>query len=351
MKKGIKFIVFILVITVIFIVDSAEVSAKSNRIRAPKSQVEPITVQVLPVLPSDNIGGSHLGYYVLPANKRKKRYEKLKLFNPTNQALKVRFRVVDATTNDNGSVDYTGQNKVDPTLLKEPGSELIKTPVAITLKPKQLKEVALEINQLASTFRGQKATAVNVLASGINNQQSSIQNQYNYAIGVILQGKSLSKKALKKLNLSGIKVRLIGNKKPAISIRLTNPDATYLKETKLTLRLVNQRYSFFNYQMTQKDLKIAPNSKFYEDVLLGGKRLVPGVYKLTMTTNNERYHWTTSQYVKITKNQARFINMNNDQYLKKKKQLIEITISVLMLSILMALFYRFRERKKDYLRE
>ncbi|MSD83888.1 DUF3324 domain-containing protein [Lactobacillus curvatus] len=350
MRKVTKCLTVVLGLVVIFMTNQSGVMAKAKRVEARKDQTTPVTVQVLPELPKDNIGGNHLGYYVLPMNNHRTRLETFKLFNPTNQDLKISFRVVDATTNDNGTVDYTGQNKIDTKILKQPGSKLIKTPKTLILAPNELKDVSFKINKIASNFKGQKATAINVLASGINSRKSSIQNQYNYAIGVILQGETLPKKELEKLKFSGIKVRLTNNQKPAISVQLINPDATYLKNTKLKISLVNGKYSFFNYKSTQKELKVAPNSKFYEDILLGGKRLVPGIYKLNMTAISDQYQQTTSRYVKITKTQAQFINMNNYQYLKQKKRLIEIGIIVLVTILVGLLFYWIKVRRKDNLK-
>ncbi|KRM24471.1 WxL protein host-binding domain-containing protein [Latilactobacillus graminis] len=350
-KKNIWRVLLLIILNGLLLLSiaSGSVSAKSHRIKSKVDNTVPMTVQVLPKLPPDNLGGRHLGYFVLPMVDHKERKETVRLYNPTNQTIKIRFKAADATTNNNGSVDYTGAHAVDHSLLKKPASSMIKVPQSLKLKPQAGRSVTFTVKNVADNFKGQKAAALNIIADGVNANRSSIRNRYVYAIGVVLQGEKLPKRQLQRLKVSGIDVGLTKAKKAAIRVKLANPDATYLKQTKLQVKLVNRKYHFFKYQDVKKDLKIAPNSSFKDDILLGGKRLVPGVYRLTMTAKTDRYHQTATKYVEITKNKARFINAHNYLYLKYRNRLLIglLVLLIIVAALTIGLRRRFKRRKKD----
>ncbi|WP_208422920.1 WxL protein host-binding domain-containing protein [Latilactobacillus fragifolii] len=343
-------VLIILTITLLleFMMNIGTANAKPQRIKVKQDSTEPVTIQVLPQIPADNIGGQHLGYFDLPVVSKKSRIETISLYNPTNQIIKVQFKIINATTVDNGAVDYTGGQQIDKRLLKVPASTMITAPKALNIQPKTSRNVAFRVKQHSTAFVGQKAAALNIIASGINTPKSSIQNQYVYAIGIILQGRPLKKQQMKKLRPEGIKVRILQNRKAAISVKLVNPDATYLQNTTIEMRLTNQKYSFFSYQSTKKGLKVAPSSAFYNDLLLGGKRLVPGLYRLKITIKSTQYQHTTYKYVEITKGQARFINNHNYLYLKYRNRILMGVGGVLGLLIIYGIVMRiyFKSRKK-----
>lgn len=320
------------------------IQAKDQRVKANEPVTQPVTVQVLPRLPKDNIGGQQLGYFNLPMVGHPSRLEKLRLYNPTNQAITVRIKAVDATTDDQGQVDYTNPAKASSQRLKQPGSQMMTFAKKVSLAPQATQDISVRIKNVKAGFTGQKAVALNLIASGINQPRNSIQNQYVYAIGMILQGRPLTNGHLKKLQLTAVKL----SQQKMFKMHLINPDATYLKKTQIKFRFVNQWTSFFNYQLTKTDLKIAPSSTFDLQVPLTGKRVVPGIYRLTMTVKTDRYRQTVNRYVAINKTHARLITDHQYRLLKFRQNLIKGAL-VLVLAILIGggFYHYYRRRKRD----
>lgn len=63
-------------------------------------------------------------------------------------------------------------------------------------------------------------------------------------------------------------------------------------------------------------------SSFYEDIPLGGKRLVPGAYQMTVIVRHAGHQQTIHKHVQISKDQARYINRYNYEYLKYRNLLL-----------------------------
>lgn len=64
-------------------------------------------------------------------------------------------------------------------------------------------------------------------------------------------------------------------------------------------------------------MHIAPNSSFNANLLLGGKRLVPGRYTMIADFKSDQYQREIKKTVQITKTDARYINDHNAAYQKK----------------------------------
>lgn len=327
--------------------NTTPIQAKDHRVKVNESVTEPVTIQVLPRLPKDNIGGQQLGYFNLPMVGHTSRLEKLSLYNPTNQAITVKLKAVDATTNDQGQVDYINRQKASSQLLKQPGSQMMTFDKKVIIAPQTTQNITVRIKNLKAGFTGQKAVALNLSASGINQPHNSIQNQYVYVIGMILQGRPLTNAHLKKLQLTAIRL----TQRKVFRIHLANPDATYLKKTQIKFRLVSQWTSFFNYQLTKTNLKIAPSSAFDLQVPLAGKRVVPGIYRLTMAVKTDQYQQTVNRYVAITKTHARLITNHQYRLLKRRQDLIKGALILVVAGLVIGGFYHYYRRRKRDLNE
>lgn len=298
---------------------SNSVFAKSDGMAIPS---EPrATFMLRPELPKDNLGGKQLGYFNLKLKRGQQRTVFLKVFNPTAQPLTIYGRVKDVTTNDNATVDYLGANPIDRHLLKQPGSQLVKVPRATKLQPNETKRLKVTIQAPTKGFKGQKATAINLSTNQLA-KHNAVENHYVYAIALILNGRQLTVKDRQPLRSTDIKTRFVKQKRAAISVAITNPNPAYLKSATIKVDLQNQRWSLIHYQDQKSNRKIAPNSRFYEDVPLGGKRLVAGVYRMTLTIKTAHQQQIIHKNVAISKGQARYINQNNDQYIKYRNLLL-----------------------------
>lgn len=337
----------LLLLSVLFFMGQQPVNAGTKKTtQVPKA--EKATFMLMPELPVNNIGGRRIGYFNLKVKKNQPQTVRIKVYNPTNQSLNIMGQVADATTNDNATVDYLGSHEINQRLLPTPGSQWVTVPKKTTLAPGETKWLKIKV-AVKHNFEGVKATAINLSASQTN-QKTAVKNTYRYAIGLILTGQKVPINHYQKLSSSKIKTRLTANHQAAISVLVQNPDPMYLKRTKIKVSLQNKKWSFVRYDRQFNNAKIAPNSQFYLDTLLGGKRLVPGVYQLTMTVKGDHYQQTLHQYVAISKSQAKYINQYNAAYLLRRNWIIGIGVFILILvvGIVVYRFHVIKKRKKEH---
>lgn len=340
MFKRLNGLWFCLLVGLLTVQTSRSVFAKSDGMAIPAEQKA--TFMLRPELPKDNLGGKQLGYFNLKLKGGQQRTVFLKVFNPTAQPLMIYGHVKDATTNDNATVDYLGTNPIDRQLLKQPGSQWVKVARATKIQPNETKRLKVTIKAPTKGFKGQKATAINLSTNQLA-QQNAVENHYVYAIGLILNGQKLTAKKQQPLRSTDIKTRFVKQKRAAISVAIANPNPAYLKSATINVDLQNQRWSLIRYQDKKTNRKIAPNSRFYEDVPLGGKRLVAGVYRMTLTIKTAHKRQIIHKNVAISKGQARYINRNNDQYLKYRNLLVLGGFVIVLLGIVAG--YRILKEK------
>lgn len=321
---------------------STSVFAKSTDIAIPAESRA--TFMLRPELPKDNLGGKQLGYFNLKLKRGQQRTVFLKVFNPTGQAMTIYGQIKDVTTNDNATVDYLGTNPIDRRLLAQPGSQFVTIPHTTKLQPNETKRLKVIIQAPAKGFKGQKATAINLSTNQLS-KRSTVENHYVYAIGLILNGQKLATKKQPAIQSTKIKTRFTQQQRAAISVDITNPNPAYLKAATISVDLQNQRWSLIRYHNQKTNRKIAPSSRFYEDVPLGGKRLVAGTYRLTLRIKTAHQHQVIHKYVAISKGQARYINQNNDQYLQYRNWLLTGGMIMILIGAVGG-YYRLKEKRK-----
>lgn len=314
-RKNSWLVVAICFITAGLLIQPMSVEGKKAKYKSPDA--DPVTITILPKLPKDNIGGKYLGYFNLPKQSKRQRVEKINVFNPTNQAIRLKMKIVDAGTNKNGTIDYTKARQPEKGLLKQPGSQVIKVQKSLMIKPQESVDIPIKIDK-PSAFSGIKAAAVQILASDEEASQAAVQNEYVYTIGLLLNGRKLTKQDVQPLKVDHIGVQKAGDQATAIQFHYVNKMPMYLKQMNLKTTLVNQKVAFFKYEKYQKDMKVAPSSKFTDTLALKGKRLVSGYYRLTVENQNDEYQKKQTYYVRIKNDKIEFIQKNT--YQKEQQQ-------------------------------
>lgn len=279
---------------------------------------EPVTISILPKLPTDNIGGQYLGYFNLPKQTTQQRTEKINIFNPTAKAIQVKLNVVDAETGENGVIRYTKARSTASDLLVQPGSRLITVPSKLTIASNASVDVPITI-QRPRQFSGTKAAAIQIRAlADASTSADSIQNEYLYTVGLLLNGTPLTKKQRNPLKLDRITLQKMAGETTAFELHFTNPVPSYLKQMKLNVTFVNQKLRFFTYQQKRTEMKVAPSSRFGTTLELKGKKLVAGYYRVTVDNHNDIGHQTQTYYVKIDRERVRFIPKNTYQTMQRR---------------------------------
>lgn len=313
------------------------VSAKKVDTNKPQGNV---TFTILPEIPKDNIGGPYSGYFNLKISPKKERQIRIKIMNPTKKALVVTTSVHDGLMDDTVTPMYS--QKMAPSKLQEhPFSRQIKMPARIKLAAGASKWVTITIKK-GPKFAGQKVAAIDLIS--VSHNAGAIQNRFVYTVAIIGQGHKLSQ--YQKIDTTSIETKLI-KKKPAIAVHLKNPDPVYLMKGTLKVSLVNKKWQFFKYENTKRNVKIVPSVYFKDNVYLGQKRLVPGVYRLKLSFKSVQYKVSRYRYVEITKDQARYINEHNAEYLLYRNQILMVSAGIILITLFISYYIWKRKRMKN----
>lgn len=305
------------------------------------------TFMIMPELPKDNLGGDHLGYFNLQMKPGVQRSVRVQVYNPTDETIHIVGQIKDATTKENAEVDYYGSAKPNRNLLVDPGSRYVSVPKQTVLPAGATKWITINA-KINHQFKGTKATAINLSAIQAH-QKSAVKNAYRYAIGMVLTGQKVSSKAYHFIETPSIKTTFTKDQKAVIRVKVNNPDPMYLKHAQMKVKLQNDKWQFIQYAQTVENGKVAPSSDFNLDVLLGGKRLVAGTYRLTLTTKNDRYTKTVHRNVLITKTQAKYINRLNAAYLRNRNLILvgSTMVFIIIVGLISYSVRRARKRKRD----
>lgn len=313
------------------------IGGTSQTTQAADSQ-QTVTFMILPKIPQANIGGSKLGYFNLKVKPNQQQTLQIKVINPTAQKITIKTAVNNAQTTSQGQTTYL----IPPTsqqtrLIKQPLSQLIVGPETIRLAPGESKWVRFKLTMSQQPLVGQSVGAL--VLSSTATTAGSFKNRYVYAVGVTLNGQPLKKQSMNRLQLPNVKVGLVQHK-PALRFAIDNPDPTFLKKGYLRIQLKHQRFGFYGYSLNLKKMQIAPQSQFWANSMLGGRRLVAGTYRMTMTFKSQQYQQTVHKTVRISHNQARYINQHNAAYQKRlRRWLIGGGLSVILV-IGAGIYYR-----------
>lgn len=303
-------------------------------------------VQIYPELPKNNIGGQTLGYFNLPNATHKKQTVRIKVHNPRNKATKVTVHFTNAVTRNGGQVDYIGLKKPNRQLLPAPATEQLSAVKQLRLAPFATKWLKIHVAPSDSAFKGRKAAAV-VLTNKTKQRDVSVQNNYVYVVGLTLNGSKLKPAQFKRFKVKRVQPQVKG-RQAKLRTKLVNPDPMYLKKGNLKLTFQNKKWALTKYTAHKKNVEAAPNSDFWVNTNLGGKRLVPGDYRLTVNWHNDQYHKKTVRQVHITKKTAYFINRHNRAWQKRRRLLIGLAIAaaVLVIGVIAGIMWRRHTRPK-----
>lgn len=297
------------------------------------------TFMILPKIPSENIGGSSLGYFNLNVKALQYKVLSIKVSNPTNQKVIIKPSVNNAQTTSTGHTTYLVQPTVPQmALIDHPLSKIIEGPPIISLAPNQSKWVEFKLKMPEKPLIGKSVGAL--ILSSTTPTRGSFKNRYVYAVGVTLNGRAIKKQKIKYLKMPKVKVGLV-QKKPAIRFAIRNPDAQFLKKGHMTIQLKNKKFGFYGYNVKLKDMQIAPQSQFWADSMLGGRRLISGDYQMTMTFKSRQYSQKIHKTVRISREQASYINQHNLDY-QNRLRICLISIGCLaILALGIFVYYRY----------
>lgn len=323
---------------------------------------------VLPEIPANQLA-QNSSYFDLLMPPNHKQELTIWLKNDTAQPVLVTATTHSAFTNDNGVVEYGGSDvkKINDPTLRFDFAELIQAPRELKLEPHTKRPYRFTLQMPAEVFSGLIAGGITFSEktepAAVTNQSGvAINNKFSYALAVLLR----QQRETGPPDLRLIKSQ-IGqvNQRTVLQSTLQNPAAAYLNQLVCQLTLIKQGQTTAFYQGIQKNLQVAPNSRFQLTSFLNetgeNKRVAPGKYQVVLeaygqeaqegpfydprTKKSYRYHWSLEDELTITSEKAQKLN-TTDVTLKQEAPDPSLIYGLLTVFVLVVSRMVFRKSKR-----
>ena len=261
-------------------------------------------------VPSDKQLDKNVSYFYLKENPKEKDKIYIKLINSSNKEKKLNIKIVDANTNDNGIIDYTGtltNNKI----LKNPLTDVVHSENNVVSVPaKSSVETPLIIKMPEQRFNG--VIMGGILVSEENhvpkNNTGNIGNIYNYTIGLIVTNENkieLFKNV--SVELQSVSAKLsIGKKVVQANILNSNPYIFSKAEVKGAVYNEDGKTKIKEHSLN--NVSIAPYSALPFQIDWQKDDLKPGTYIFKGTVKTEENTWSFEKKFEIKNTEAKKIN-------------------------------------------
>ncbi|EOS7895641.1 DUF916 and DUF3324 domain-containing protein, partial [Enterococcus hirae] len=250
------------------------------------------------------------GYFYLSEKPGSKDSIKIKLINNSNKDKLLIIKVVDANTNSNGIVDYSGTLK-NNTSLKIPLTSIVKsTQKEVSISKNSSKEITLDINMPAHNVQGVILGGV-VVSEKIDDKeknQNIVSNDYCYTIGIVLTNED-------KVNLfKNVSVTLenvipnLASGKKVVQANILNPNPYIFSKAQVKGAVYSEDGTKKIKENSMDNVSIAPYSCLPFQIDWGKEDLKPGKYLFKGTVKTAENTWNFERKFDIAGDKAKEIN-------------------------------------------
>lgn len=277
-----------------------------------------------------------------------------KIFNVTNQDIRVKSAVHTAWTNSSGVIDYINTPKSYDSSLKYKMSDISRVQgqktVTVPAGGSKVVSVNVQVPQdksyngliLGAWYFERVDTKVTGKVKGANN----IKNKYSYVVGMeYLMGK---------VPAADLKLGKVGagmdNYHRGVIANLKNPTATIIPNLKLDSTITNRDGGQTVKRVQKENVQMAPNTTYRYPMLYGKTPLKAGNYHLHMVVKNKDRTWIFDRDFTITNAQANKFNSDSvDDPGVNIWLLIGLGALAMLILVLLILLiiYLIRRRRRD----
>ncbi len=261
------------------------------------------------------------GYFDLMMNAGQQQTVKIKLFNPSEEEVKVLVGINGAKTNKNGVVEFGDTEIENDSSLKFAFEDIVKGPDEVILAPGETKDLELEINMPKTELDGIVLGGIRLIRDDSDDQKegvagAQIKNKYQYIIGMTLQENE--KKTFPKLELNKVYADQF-NYQNTVFVNYSNTEAAMLSDMSIEVQISQRGKEEVLYETKKNGMRLAPNSFIDFPVSMQGERMVPGKYSahiLVQGSDDVREEWTED--FEITKEEADKFNTRDVGLVEEK---------------------------------
>jgi hypothetical protein len=276
-----------------------------------------------------------------------------RIYNVTNQNIRVKSQVNTAWTGSSGAINYMSAAKsYDPSLrYKMSDISKLQGKQVVTVPAKGSKVVTVKVKMPKSNFNGAILGGwyferVDHKVTGSVKGANNITNKYAYVVGMAYTVGKLPNPDLK-LGKVGAG---ISNYHRGVIANLRNPTAIIVPNLNMTTTITNRDGGKTVGHFTKENVQMAPNTGFSYPMLYGKTKLAVGNYHLHMVVKNTDRTWVFDRNFTITRAQASKYNKDSvDDPGVNIWLLIGLGALAMLILILLILLimYLIRRRRRD----
>ncbi|WP_334468977.1 DUF916 and DUF3324 domain-containing protein [Levilactobacillus sp. HBUAS67488] len=304
-------------------------------------------------IPSNQIDKQN-SFFDLKMNSGKTQTLQVKVFNATNEEIKVKTAIHTAWTNSAGAIEYVNPAKsYDPSLrYKMSDITKIQGNKTLTIPAKGTKVVSATVKIPKTDFTGVILGSwyferVDSKVTGTVKGAGNLQSRYSYVIGMKY---TMKQAANPSMSLGKVGAGL-SNYHRGIIADIRNTSAVIIPNLKTTTKITNRDGGKVVQNAKQENVQMAPNTTYSYPMLSGKTPLAAGHYHLHMVVKNTDHEWVFDRNFTITKAQANKYNNNSADNSGVNIWLLialgALGMLILILLILLIIYLIRRKRRKN----
>jgi hypothetical protein len=307
---------------------------------------------VRPIIP-DNQRDKSKTYFDLHMTPGQKQTLEVELTNNSTEEIEVELQTNDATTNNNGIVEYSKTNKKRDVSLKTGFSEIATTEEIVKVPAKTTKKVAFQLAMPQEQYDGDILGGLYIKQKDQpekttkDQQGNAVVNRFAYTIGVVLNETDAAIPA--ELRLLDVKAAQT-NYRNSINATIQNTAPTIIKELKIKAAVYRKGAEKPLLAKTTEHIRMAPNSHFDYALNLDNKPFSSGTYLFKATASLGEQKWQLEKEFKISSKEAKTYNEQavelEDTYPWYFIYLIGALL-LIFLTIIGILFYKLQKGNKS----
>ncbi|OTP19932.1 DUF916 and DUF3324 domain-containing protein [Enterococcus mundtii] len=283
------------------------------------------------------------GFYHLIGQPGEKQNIAIKVFNASENEIRVKATVNPASTNNNGIPNYAGEEEYDSSL-KYRMDELI------SLENDEIKIPASDSVIVKATvsfpdedWEGDVLGGIRITEEGEVKREQTVVHEVAYTVGVLLNQKE-SPLVENNLQLHEVSTGQ-RNYRNHIEANLQNNAATIIREMNIKAEVFEKENDMPIYTYDAYDLRMAPNSNFDLGIPTGNQPIEAGDYLLKLVIKADEKEYRLQKAFTISTTEARQLNQSAVNLTKNTNTFIRYLI-IVSLTLVVLVFYVWRSMYK-----
>lgn len=265
------------------------------------------------VIPADNQINKNATYFDLKVKPKQEQDLKVSVTNTGKKDKKIRVTPTNATTNQNGLINYAEQPKdyKDDNTLKYPFVSLVSEAQTVDVPAGTSQELVFKLKAPAESFKGLilGGFVADLPDDGKKDEKGGggvkIVNKFQVVKAVMLRENE--DKVAPELKLNDVKPALVGYR-IAVTANLQNIEPTMFGKMKVDAQVTKKGSKEVIKKEVKEDLEMAPNSNFDFPIMWNNQKLEPGKYTLNLVATSGDKKWPFTKDFEIKKEDSDRLN-------------------------------------------